>query len=426
MASEPINLAGILAKITGSSRGSEMAIRLYQSLEMTDGLWQLVPVVVAASEAHAQRPPAEVADSLSVATALASDRRARLRELGDTLSDIVATAVQQQPVDEVALENITAAEIIADPVGVVGRLTNFPAYLSDVLSRLGTAAFLAELTGMTPEEGSYFVAYVQAKDQPPRTPLLLRALFAAAVGTVEPLVTRLVQLVLYEAAPGSYASLADRELDEKARDMCYGSRATWRKALVDTLGITTLADLVDWEGLGLLWEARNVIAHRGGLVDARYHQHSDTEIGSLIASESSSVRAAIDQIGAARYAIVAGVWDHLTPGMGADIAESVCIPLWHSLRAGRWRQAHGLARVEEAFAQDSAAIATAKVNGWLALDQGHGPDAIRPEVQAWDVTALPAPFQAARHLLLRQDDEALSVLRQLVSDGTMNVGQLAS
>jgi len=87
-------------------------------------------------------------------------------------------------------------------------------------------------------------------------------------------VTRLVQLLLYEAAPGSYASLADQELDEKARDMCYGSPAKWRQALVDTLGITTLADLVDWDGLGLLWEARNVIAHRGGLVDARYHQQA--------------------------------------------------------------------------------------------------------------------------------------------------------
>jgi hypothetical protein len=426
MANEPLDLAAVLAKITESSRGSEMAVRLQLSLEMTDGLWDLVPVVVAATEAHGQRPPAEVADSLPVARTLAPERRARLRELGDTLSEITTTAVQHQTIDETAIERLTAADITADPFGIAGRLMNIPAYLTEVLSRLGLAGLVTELAGMSPDEGSYFVAYAQAKDQLSRTPLLLRAVFAAAVSTVEPLVTRLVQLVLYEAAPGSYASLADRELDEKARGMCYGSPATWRKALVDTLGITTLADLVDWEGLGLLWEARNVIAHRGGLVDARYHQHSDTEIGSLIASEPSSVRAAIDQIGAARYAIVAGVWDHLTPRMGADIAESVCIPLWHSLRAGRWRQAHGLARVEEAFAQDSAAIATAKVNGWLALDQGHGPDAIRPEVQAWDVTALPAPFQAARHLLFRQDDEALSVLRQLVSDGTMNVGQLAS
>ena len=52
--------------------------------------------------------------------------------------------------------------------------------------------------------------------------------------------------------------------------------------------------------------------------------------------------------------------------MGTDIAESVCIPLWNSLRAGRWRQAHGLARVEETFARDSVAIATANVKAGTA------------------------------------------------------------
>jgi len=56
MANEPIDFAAVLAKITGSSRGSEMAVRLQQSLEITDGLWELVPVVVAATEAHGQRP----------------------------------------------------------------------------------------------------------------------------------------------------------------------------------------------------------------------------------------------------------------------------------------------------------------------------------------------------------------------------------
>ena len=218
---------------------------------------------------------------------------------------------RQYPVDEDALGNITAAEIVADPFGVVGRVTDFPAYLADVLSRLGSTDFLAELAAMSPEECSYFAAYVQARDQPPRTPLLLRALFAAAVGTVEPLVTRMVQLVLYEAAPGSYTSLGDPELDKRARDMCYGPPARWREALVSTLGITALADLVDWNGLGLLWDARNVIAHRGGVADARYHQQADAEIGGVVASEPSSIRTAIDQIGAARFSIAAGVWDHL-------------------------------------------------------------------------------------------------------------------
>jgi hypothetical protein len=386
----------------------------------------VVPVVVAASEAHARRPAAEVADSLPPARTLSPRRRSRLRELGDAISSVTTTAVEHQPVDETALEGITAAVLVADPFGAVGRVIDSPAYQAKVLVRLGPADFLAELAGMTPEEGSYLAAYVQVKDRPARTPLLLRAVFAAAVGIIEPLMTRMVQLVLYETAPGSYTSLADPELDKKARGICYGSPAGWREALVDSLGITVLADLVDWADLGLLWEVRNVIAHRGGVADSRYHQQAGADIGSILASEPSSVRASIDQIGVARYAIVAGVWDYLSPGMRTNIAESACMPLWNSLRAGRWRQAHGLARVEEAFAADDVAIGTAKVNAWLALDQGHGPSAIRAEVQAWDVTALPAPFQAARHLLLRQDDEAMRVLHQLVSEGTMHVGQLAS
>jgi hypothetical protein len=52
--------------------------------------------------------------------------------------------------------------------------------------------------------------------------------------------------------------------------------------------------------------------------------------------------------------------------MGAAIAESVCIPLRNSLRAGRWRRAHGLARVEETLARDSVAIATARVKAGTA------------------------------------------------------------
>lgn len=139
------------------------------------------------------------------------------------------------------------------------------------------------------------------------------------------------------------------------------------------------------------------MAHRGGVVDARYHRKSNAELGSLIASRRQSVRAAIDEIGAARFAIVSGVWDHLCPGTGAEITESACVPVWASLRAGRWRQASGLARVEEAFAADGEAIAIAKVNGWLAIDQGHGHEAIRDAVEARDVTELPASYKMARN-----------------------------
>lgn len=425
MTDQPTDLEAIFARVLGSNRGSEMAIRLLQSLEITDGLWELVPVVVAASQAHEQRPAAQVADSSATAKVLTAERRAFLRNLGDTFSAAVNTAGQEHPIDQAALEGLTASEITADPFGVIHGLMDTPAYIARVLSASG-ADLITELGGMSADEVYYLATYLQASDQQPRTPALLRAVFAAAVATIEPLVTRMVLLLLYDAAPGAYTSLADLELDAKARKMCHGSPAKWRDALVDALGIGTLANLVDWNGLGLLWEARNVIAHRGGQADARYHGTSNAEIGSLVASDPESVRAAIDEIGAARFAIVAGVWDHLTPGMGSEIAESISVPLWASLRSGRWRQASGLARIGEAFASDDEANATAKVNGWLAIDQGHGPEAIKEAVEAWDVTALPATYRMARHLLLRQDGEALPILRQLITDGTIGPAELAS
>ena len=125
MTNEPIDLAAVVAKIAESSRGSEMAMRLQQSLEMTDGLWELVPVVVTVAEAHGQRPAAEVADSLPVTRTLAPERRARLRELGDTLSEITATAVQEQPIDEPAVEHLTAADITADPFGIARQADGY-------------------------------------------------------------------------------------------------------------------------------------------------------------------------------------------------------------------------------------------------------------------------------------------------------------
>jgi hypothetical protein len=85
VADRPIDLSAGFAKVLESGRGSEMAVRLRQSLEVTDGLWELVPVVVAATKAHEQISPVQVADSSVAAKVLAGERRALLRKVGDTL-----------------------------------------------------------------------------------------------------------------------------------------------------------------------------------------------------------------------------------------------------------------------------------------------------------------------------------------------------
>lgn len=105
------------------------------------------------------------------------------------------------------MAGLTAAEITADPFGAADRLMDTPAYVTHAF-RAGDR-ILTKLGSMSADEIFYFSVYVQAADQQPKLPALLTAVFAAAVATVEPLVSRMVQLLLYETAPDTYISLAD-------------------------------------------------------------------------------------------------------------------------------------------------------------------------------------------------------------------------
>lgn len=230
-------------------------------------------------------------------------------------------------------------------------------------------------------------------------------------------------LTRVHSAAQEYSSLADPRLDEQARTACFGAPTKWREAL-ETQGLSGTGDLVDRAALGRLWEERNVIAHPGSVVDARHSARTGTEPGTVLAPSPQDVQTAIDLIGAARYALVAAVWAHLEPGASGLIAEGAGLPIWQSLRAGRWRHAEGLARVQAAFAAAPKAAATGNVNRWLAIEMGHGPEAIRDEVSQWDTSGLPATFQMARQLLLREDDAGIVMLRQLVASGTLTSAEL--
>jgi hypothetical protein len=198
--------------IAGSAAGWEMAVRLGQSLEITDALWELAPVVVAAGERVDERPAVQAADLSPAARGLDSSDRARLQALGDQFIATLDAAVAEQRIDEEALRSLTPTEVMADPFGTIGALLDLPTYLQQALP---AAAGLASLSS---REMLYLVAYLRQAAVSPRTPLLLRALLVTAVGTVEPLVTRLVRLLMNRAAPQAYSSLADPRLDQQARD----------------------------------------------------------------------------------------------------------------------------------------------------------------------------------------------------------------
>ena len=339
-------------------------------MEVTDGLWELVPVVVAAGKGYDQRSPAEVADDSPAGRALAEGDRSRLRDLADGFTQAMDAAAGVP--EEDAWNSVTVTQMMSDPFGTLRGLIDMPAYGARVVADPRFTRLAAGLSGASAAESSYLVAYLRATVRSERTPMLLRALFVAAVGSVEPLVTRFVTLLLFDAEPGAYRSLADPALEKKARSLCGGGPASWRKALAETLGVSTAAGALDWQRLEHLWEQRNVIVHRGGVGDARYSSKTGGEVGDVPAADPAEVQAAVDEIGAARFGLAAVVWHHLMPDLGEMISGGIYLLFCESLEAGRWRQAAGLATVDAAIAADAEAAADAQVSKWLALDMGRG------------------------------------------------------
>ena len=137
---QPAVFAAILARVERSRRGSEMAVRLRQSLEVTDALWELAPVVVRASEAHQLRSPADVADEAGFGRPLSPQRREHLRRLGDTLQAAIDVALAEQPMDESLIAGLTPAAVSADPFGIANSLMGTPLYLERVMGQLGGAS----------------------------------------------------------------------------------------------------------------------------------------------------------------------------------------------------------------------------------------------------------------------------------------------
>src|SRR5262249_47269420 len=150
-------LAAAANAIAGSVVSWEMAVRIGQSLEITDALWELVPVVAAAGERVDERPAAQAADLSPAAAGLDDASRTRIRSLGDEFTGVLdeAVAAQLANTDESALASLTPAEVMADPFGTFGALIDLPAYMQQVLPAT------AELASLSSREMLYLAAYLR-------------------------------------------------------------------------------------------------------------------------------------------------------------------------------------------------------------------------------------------------------------------------
>jgi hypothetical protein len=157
-------------------------------------------------EQHDRQPPVEVADTSAAGQRMTSERRSHVRAVADGSMQMQEAALTGREIDESAVSSLTLSEAMADPFGILGRLIDIPEQAALGLSAMAQAGSLSMDENVLPPR----LHESQAQVRPDAD--AAAALFVTSIGTVEPLVTRLVLLLLYHANPQAYESLASAEL----------------------------------------------------------------------------------------------------------------------------------------------------------------------------------------------------------------------
>jgi hypothetical protein len=84
------------------------------------------------------------------------------------------------------------------------------------------------------------------------------------------------------------------------------------------------------------------------------------------------------------------------------------------LRAGRWRVVVALTSAMADGCVSEYIRYIMRVNGWVARKRSEGIDAIRAELEAWEVSALAPRLKLARLALLNRTEEAHGLARTLL------------
>jgi hypothetical protein len=393
--------------------GNPVAIELTMALgtitDVTDGLRGLVPLVATAAEQHDEKSANAVAEQSPAAARIFDERKKSLRDALDAAVDKMHARLETLPVDRDAVERVTSAKFLTDPVGTVEAIA--PDAMGIIGDLMGEFSNLP-LTSL--DEADYLRAYATAPMRASRRSLLLRSLYLTGLGSIEPLLARMVRLLLVHAEGHRYPSLTAPGLEERVRELCYGPPSKWRTSLVSDLGVEQLAEAADWTDLDRMWEDRNAFMHRAGIVDERHAATSGLDVGMPIELTSELVEQALDRIGVLRFVIVACVHLYLHPGVRDALYDEAFARFAGALRDERWSFAEGVVRLLDALADDERTRAEVLVDRWLIKSRKHGAAAVKAEVQAWDVSELGPRFAMARLFLLEEWEAALAMLDELV------------
>lgn len=409
-------LRGLLPR-TGTD--FDLGLAIVKVLEPVDHLRQYVAPLLEHLAILDDRNPVEAVDALFTGSFPSPERRSELRALVDQGEADLAEHLEGTTFP-VELMSVDLEAVLADLGGFVAQLTQSIDPYEIMLAQLARARTMTLL------EQTYLVEYAMTRHRIDHRNLLLRGVAIMATSLVQPYIGDLLTVVIREEGKIARAPLARDEIDRQVRKLLTAGPSQWHERLTGRLGVPALEVALDWDEFDGIWELRNLLVHRGGVVDAPYRARHPTAppVGSNLDMTEPQIEALFDFAGLVRFALVVATAERLNPGKGAQLAGEHFRYYWGQFERGHWRLARGIAETATAFAANSHDQEIARCNVWIAAEQDLGWDAIRPEVEAWHPAG--PLFRMARAVLLHHDDLAVQLANDLLGSGEITIEQVST
>ena len=404
-------LEALLRLLPQSTRSLEISVLLSQVFDPVDHLRQYVPLILEHQKVLDSRSPQEIADAGPSSVSLSEDRRTAIRALADQV-----VALQDRHLAGLELSSHLQvpepAVLLADPFVWMAKLAAEVGLYEGLARDLAPA--LSPALSLSTVEQIYLTDYMLALARTSHRDLVLRLLAIAATAQIQPYVGRLLSVAL-RAKAELEGDAAEASVSKEVRQLLMQGPREWREKVVHRVQLRQLDLAVDWHELADAWDLRNLLLHRGGIVDEAYledHPNS-ASVGTHIPLGTLDVDHLFDLAATVRFAFAVAATEQVQPGSGVQMAGEHYLWYWREFQSGRWGAAAGIARVAMAFADSPTDAAGARCNLWIAQERGEGPESIRAEVANWDILDLPRKFQLAKTILLHDDAVALKLIAQL-------------
>jgi hypothetical protein len=170
-------------------------------------------------------------------------------------------------------------------------------------------------------------------------------------------------------------------------------------------------------------QRRHLLVHTSGRVSRQYLQRLGLDgpaVGTKLQVTPGYLERALDELDVLGCALAVTLAYEWASNESADALRDLNVLAYELLQARRFAAAQKLCAVGCALDSGEGWVGRAlHVNEWIAKKHLFGAEAIRAQVESWDVSALAPEFCIAKFALLNDHDSALALLPKLIEDGVI-------